>query len=79
MHLVPILIQFVCREDNEKIRNGRGKRRSENSRKDTEQFKMCRRHITNGRKKAHPTKLIRRPIFQPKEDNDYDNSRLGQV
>ena len=37
-----ILIQPVRREDNEKSRNGRGKGRSENSRKDTEQFEICR-------------------------------------
>ena len=42
LHLVPILIQPVRREDNEKSRNGRGKGRSENSRKDTEQFEICR-------------------------------------
>ena len=34
------LIQPVCREDNKKDRNGRGKRRSEDSRKDTEQFEI---------------------------------------
>ena len=42
MHLVPILIQPVRREDNEKGRNGRGKGRIENSRKDTEQLEICR-------------------------------------
>ena len=42
MHLVPILIQSVRREDNEKGRNGRGKGWSENSRKNTEQFEICR-------------------------------------
>src|SRR6218665_4022918 len=57
MHLVPILM--LCREDNEKCRNGRGKRRSENSRWDTEQLQICRQHITNGRKKADLTKLIK--------------------
>ena len=44
MYLVPIPIQHVRRKDNEKRRNGRGKRRSENSRKDrpTDQFEICR-------------------------------------
>src|SRR6218665_1458317 len=42
LDLVPILIQPVRRLDNEKSRNGRGKGRSENSRKDTEQFEICR-------------------------------------
>jgi len=83
MHLVHILIQPVHREDNEKSRNGRGKRRSENSRKDTEQFKIRRRHITNGMiksgsdktdKKAVDIKQNGGPIFQHKEDTDYDNS-----
>ena len=36
LHLVPFLIQPVRREHNEEGRNGRGKGRSENSRKDTE-------------------------------------------
>src|SRR6218665_1901646 len=43
LHLVPILIQPVCREDNEKDRNGRCKGRSENSRTefgDTDRFKI---------------------------------------
>src|SRR6218665_729151 len=60
MYLVPILIQPVLREDNEKSRNGRGKSRSENSRKDTEQFEVCRRYNITGRKNADMTKLIRR-------------------
>src|SRR6218665_13457 len=60
MHLVTILIQPVCRVENEKSRNERGKRRSENSRKDTKQFEICRRYTINGRKKADLTKLIRR-------------------
>src|SRR6218665_2436800 len=65
------------------------KRRSENSRKDTNKFEICRRHNFNDRKKADLTKLIikkaeerkrkGRPIFQHKEDKDYDNSLLGQL
>src|SRR6218665_1599194 len=88
LHLVPYLIQPVRREDNEKGRNGRGKGRSENSRKDTEQLEICRSHNTDGRKKIGSDKTNKKaderkrkggPIFQHKEDKDYDNSQLGQL
>ena len=87
LHLVSIFIQPVCRQDNEKGRNGRGKRSSENSRNDTEQFEICRHNI-DGRKKSGFDKTDKKaeererkggPIFQHKEDKDYDNSQLGQL
>jgi len=55
---------------------------------DTEQFELCRRYIINGReksgsyktdKKAEERKRKGGPMFQHKEDKDYDNSRLGQL
>src|SRR6218665_1993057 len=58
LHLVPILIQPVCREDNEKSRNGRGKRRSENSRKDNLRYADDTTLMAG--KKADLAKLIRR-------------------
>ena len=55
---------------------------------DTEQLELCRRYIINGReksgsyktdKKAEERKRKGGPMFQHKEDKDYDNSRLGQL
>src|SRR6218665_401598 len=86
--LSQFLFNLLCRENNEKSRNGRGKRRSKNSRKDTEQLEIRGPHVINGRKKCGSDKTNKkvedrkrksRPIFQHKEDQDYDNSRLGQL
>src|SRR6218665_3687894 len=79
MHLVPILIQPVCREDNEKGRNGRGKGRSENSRKDTEQFEICRWHNIDGRKKADLAKLMRRLKRESEKAGLYFNIKKTKI
>src|SRR6218665_3632209 len=79
LHLVSILIQPVCREDNEKGRNGRGKRRSENSRKDTEQFEICSLNNTDGWKKADLAKLIRRIKRKSEKAGLYFNIKKTKI
>src|SRR6218665_2836059 len=79
LHLVPVLIQPVRREDNKKRKNGRGKGRSEIAGKTLNNLRYADDTTLMAGKKADLTKLIRRLKRESEKAGLYFNIKKTKI
>ena len=79
MHLVPILIQPVRREDSEKSRNARGRAGVKIAGRTLNIFEICRRYNIYGRKKAELANKIRMLKRESEKVGPYFSIKRTQI